>query len=150
LSGFLIDTNVVSLVAPARSAASPEFLAWLERVDADGLLFLSVVTIHEIEKGIALLEHKGARAKAAELKVWLSGLIGSYGDKIIAVDTPTAALAGQLEAKAIAAGHAPGMADATIAAIAKVHELTIVTVNTKHFRPFGVPALTPQDVATAP
>jgi toxin FitB len=63
-------------------------------MDAGGRLFLSVVTIHEIEQGIALLEHKGARAKAASLKAWLAGLVATYDDKIIAVDTMAAALAG--------------------------------------------------------
>jgi uncharacterized small protein (DUF1192 family) len=87
VSGYLLDTNVISMLSPARPEASAAFLDWLERMDAGGRLFLSVVTIHEIEKGIALLEHKGARAKAARLKVWLAGLVATYDDKIIAVDT---------------------------------------------------------------
>jgi predicted nucleic acid-binding protein len=137
LSGYLLDTNVISMLSPSRSEASPAFLAWLERMDADGRLFLSVVTIHEIEKGIALLENKGATTKAASLKVWLAGLVASYDDKIIAVDAVAAALAGQLEAKAMSAGHDPGMADATIAGIAKAHDLVVMTRNTKHFQAFG-------------
>ena len=149
MSGYLIDTNVISLLAPARGLASPAFLSWLEQVDGEGGLFLPVVAIHEIEKGIALLEHKGAHAKAKELTLWLSGLVDSYGDKILAIDTATAAVAGRLEARAIAAGHNPGMADATIAAIAQANDLVIVTVNTRHFRPFGVAATTPKDVAAS-
>jgi predicted nucleic acid-binding protein len=145
VSGYLLDTNVISMLSPSRAEASPPFLDWLERMDADGRLFLSVVTIHEIEKGIALLEHKGAAAKAANLKVWLAGLVSNYDDKIIAVDTRTAALAGQLEAKAISAGHDPGMADATIAGIAKAHDVVIVTRNTKHFRAFQVAVVSPDE-----
>ena len=103
VSGYLLDTNVISMLSPSRAEASAGFLDWLERMDAGGRLFLSVVTIHEIEKGIALLEHKGATGKAANLKLWLAGLVATYDDKIIAVDTVAAALAGQLEAKAIAA-----------------------------------------------
>jgi predicted nucleic acid-binding protein len=83
LSGFLLDTNVVSMLAPSKSEASADFLTWLDRKDADGRLFLSVVSIHEIEKGIALLDYKGATAKAASLKAWLSGLVSTYDDKII-------------------------------------------------------------------
>jgi predicted nucleic acid-binding protein len=71
LSGFLLDTNVVSTLAPSKAEASGDFLTWLDRMDGDGRLFLSVVSIHEIEKGIALLDHKGATAKAASLKAWL-------------------------------------------------------------------------------
>ncbi len=145
MSGFLLDTNVISMLAPARAAASARFLEWLERVDSEGRVFLSVVTIHEIEKGIALLEHKGAAAKAAGLKVWLAGLVSTYDDKIIPIDVAAAALAGRSEAKAIAAGHDPGMADATIAGIAKVLDLVIVTHNTKHFAPFGIAVATPDE-----
>lgn len=133
------------MLSPSRAEASAGFVDWLERMDAGGRLFLSVVTIHEIEKGIALLEHKGAAAKAASLKVWLAGLVATYDDKIIPVDTVAAALAGQLEAKAIAAGHDPGMADATIAGTAKAHDVVIVTRNTKHFQVFGIEVLSPEE-----
>ncbi len=137
------------MLAPSRNEASPAFLDWLERMDAGGKLFLSVVTIHEIEKGIALLEHKGATAKAARLKVWLAGLVATYDDKILAVDRAAAALGGQLEALAISAGHDPGMADATIAGIAKAHDLIIMTGNTKHFQVFGVAVVSPEEAESA-
>ena len=145
MSGYLLDTNVISMLSPSRADASAGFLDWLERMDAGGWLFLSVVSIHEIEKGIALLEHKGATGKAANLKVWLAGLVATYDDKILKVDTVAAALAGQLEAKAISAGHHPGMADATIAGIAKAHDVVIVTRNTKHFQVFGVGVVSPDE-----
>jgi len=145
LSGYLLDTDVISMLSPLRSEASPAFFGWLEQMDVDGRLFLSVVTIHEIEKGIALLEHKGATAKAANLKVWLAGLVASYDDKIIPVDTGAAALAGQVEAKANFEGHDPGMADAMIAGIAKAHDLVIMTRNTKHFGAFGVAVVLPDE-----
>jgi len=148
LSGFLLDTNVVSMLAPSKAEASADFLTWLDRMDADGQLFLSVVSIHEIEKGIALLDHKGTTAKAASMKAWLSGLVSTYDDKIIGVDAQAAAIGGRLEAKALAAGHDPGMADAVIAGIAAAHELVIVTRNTKHFLPFGVAVLSPEEAAT--
>jgi predicted nucleic acid-binding protein len=145
LNGFLLDTNVISMLSPSRAEAPVQFLEWLEQQDDEGRVFLSVVTIHEIEKGVALLEHKGGTAKAAGLKVWLAGLVASYDDKIIGLDVTAAALAGQLEARAISKGHDPGMADATIAGIAKAHDLLVVTRNTKHFLPFDVPAATPEE-----
>ncbi len=147
MSGFLLDTNVISMLSPSRAEASAEFLEWLERMDSDGKVFLSVVVVHEIEKGIALLEHKGATAKAAGLRVWLAGLIATYDDKIIPIDATAAALAGQLEARAIMAGQEPGMADAAIAGIAKAQNLMIVTHNMKHFLPFGVGVVTPNEAA---
>ena len=96
MSGFLLDTNVISMLSPSAAEASARFLEWLERMDSEGRVFLSVVAIHEIEKGIALLEHKGATAKAATLKAWLAGLVAAYDDKILALDASRAALAGQL------------------------------------------------------
>ncbi len=145
MTGFLLDTNVISMLSPARTTASARFPAWLERVDGEGRVFLCVIAIHEIEKGIALLEHRGATAKAAGLKAWLAGLVAAYDDKIIPLDAFSAALAGQLEAKAIAAGHDPGMADATIAGIAKARDLVIISHNTKHFAPFEIDVATPDE-----
>lgn len=73
MSGYLLDTNVVSLLSPSRAEASDQFLEWLERADGEDRVFLSVVTIHEIAKGVALLDSKGASAKAAGLRVWARG-----------------------------------------------------------------------------
>jgi toxin FitB len=147
LSGFLLDTNVISMLSPSTAEASARFLGWLERMDSEGRVFLSVVAIHEIEKGIALLEHKGATAKAAALKAWLAGLVAAYDDKILALDACAAAFAGQLEAKAISAGQNPGMADAIVAGVAKAHDLIIVTRNMNYFQPFGVGASSPDEAA---
>ena len=135
------------MLAPSKAEASADFLTWLDRMDGDGRLFLSVVSIHEIEKGIALLDHKGATTKAASLKAWLGGLVATYDDKIIGFDAQAAAIGGRLEAKALAAGHDPGMADAVIAGIAAAHELVVVTCNTRHFLPFGVAVLSPDEAA---
>lgn len=145
MSGFLLDTTVISMLSPSRAQASAPFLEWLARVDSESRLFISVVAIHEIEKGIALLEHKGATAKASGLKLWLAGLIAAYDDKIIGIDASAAALAGQLEAKAISAGHDPGMADAAIAGIAKAQDLVVITDNRRHFLPFGIDVTTPDE-----
>lgn len=110
-------------------------------------MFLSVVTVHEIEKGIALLEHRRATAKATRLKSWLAGLIAAFHDRIIGYDVAAAARGGQLEAKAVGAGHDPGMADAIIAGIADTRDLVIISHNTRHFAPFGVAAVTPESAA---
>ena len=150
MSGFLLDTDVVSMLSPARAAASIGFFDWLDRIDGRGLLFLSVVTVHEIEKGVVLLEAKGATAKAAALRAWLAGLLAAYGDKVLGLDGPAASLSGRMEARAIAAGHAPGMADAVIAGIAQAHGLVVVTRNARHFRSFGIRTATPDEAETIP
>ena len=145
MSAFLLDTNVMSMLSPSRAAEADAFIGWLEKEDAQGRVFLSVVTIHEIEKGVGLLESKRAVTKAAGLRLWLSGLVSAYQDKILALTTEVAMVSGQLEAGAAAKGHNLGMADALIAGTAKAHGLTIVTRNLRHFQPFGIAALSPDD-----
>ena len=145
MSGFLLDTNVISMLSPSAPGVPAAFLGWLERMDGEGRIFLSAVTVHEIEKGIALLDHKGATARAAGLRAWLSGLIAGYSNKIQSLDAPAAAVSGRLEADAIAGGHAPGMADAIIAGIAQAHDLIVVTRNKRHFLPFGVGVSSPDE-----
>jgi predicted nucleic acid-binding protein len=146
LKGFLLDTNIISMLSPSAPDVPVPFLDWLERMDGEGRIFLSTVTIHEIEKGITLLDHKGATAKAAGLRGWLSGLLAGYSDKILNLDTDAAAVSGRLEADAIASGQAPGMADAIIAGIAQAHDLVVVTRNIRHFLPFGVSVSLPDKV----
>ena len=147
MSGFLLDTNVISMLSPSTRNVPGPFLDWLERMDGEGRIFLSAITVHEIEKGIALLDHKGARAKAAGLRGWLSGLIADQSDKILGLDADTAAISGRLEAGAIAGGHDPGMADAIIAGIAQAHDLIVVTRNTRHFLSLGIAVSSPEEVA---
>lgn len=147
MSRFLLDTDVISMLSPSRTDSSPRFLEWLERMDGEGRIFLCVISVHEIEKGIALLEQKAAVAKAAALRGWLTGLTTSFADKILSLEAESAALSGRLEAVAHSHGEDSGMADAAIAGIAQAHGLTIVSRNVKHFRPFDVPVLTPEEAA---
>lgn len=131
------------MLAPTKEPAPADFAKWLETQDSQDRIFLCTVSVHEIEKGIALLIHKGATAKAAELQAWLIGLVSNYDDKILPIDVATSSLSGKMEAASIASGHNPGMADALIAGIAKHHDLTVVTGNVRHFKPFGVDLLAP-------
>jgi len=134
------------MLAPSAPDVPASFLRWLERMDGEGRIFLSTVTVHEIEKGITRLERKGATARAAGLRGWLSGLIAGYGDKILDFDAAAAIVSGGLEAEAIAGGHNPGMADAIIAGMARMHGLIVVSRNMRHFMPFGIGVSSPEDV----
>lgn len=138
MTAYLLDTNVVTLLSPSRAGHATKLIAWLDKTEKTAEFFLSVVTVHEIERGIILLERKGATAKASGLRHWMDGLFSTYEDRILPIDTAVSALSGKLEAEAIAAGHSPGMADALIAGTAKAHDLTVVTLNLKHFEPFGI------------
>jgi toxin FitB len=106
-------------------------------------LFLSVVTVAEIEDGIAKLRREGARRKSSELAAWLETLLHLYGDRVIAFDTPTARIAGAMADRARGRGQAPGFADIIIAATAQRHRLTILSRNVRHFGPLGVTVLDP-------
>jgi toxin FitB len=147
VSGFLLDTNVISLLSPFTKAPEPRFVNWLMEREKQEELFLSAVSIEEIEKGIRLLEGKGAAAKASSLSAFLLGLVSGFDGRILPVDTSVALSAGRMEAAAQLSGYQPGMADALIAATGKVHDLTILTYNLKHFQQFAVRILSPAEIA---
>lgn len=106
-------------------------------------LYLSVITVAEVEDGIAMSRRQGARKKASLLAEWLETLLHLYGDRILPFDIPVARIAGQLSDLARGRGYAPGFADLAIAATAKVHRLTVLTRNLRHFQPLDVPAHDP-------
>lgn len=137
---YLVDTNVVSAGEPSRLAPAP-LMAWMEAQSA--LLFLSAVSVAEIEAGIAKLRREGATRKSADLAAWLETVLHLYGDRILAFDTPTARIAGILSDRARGQGQAPGFGDIIIAATAQHHGLTILSRNVRHFVPIGVPVLDP-------
>jgi toxin FitB len=137
---YLVDTNVISAAAPSR----PIPLALVDWMDLHSTsLFLSAVTVAEIEDGIAKLRRKGATRKAADLLAWLETVLHLYGDRVLAFDAPTARIAGVMSDRARGQGHTPGLADIIIAATAHRHGLTILSRNLRHLEPLGVAALDP-------
>ena len=146
---YLIDTNVISAGARAKTQAGAGPVAWMDLVtwmdEASDALFLSVVTVAEIEDGIAKARREGATRKAAELAGWLEALVHLYGSRILAIDLAVSRTAGKLSDAARGRGHASGFADILIAATALHHELVILTRNVRHFEPLGVPVLNPFD-----
>ncbi|CAN7218166.1 type II toxin-antitoxin system VapC family toxin [Rhizobium sp. LjRoot30] len=147
MNGFLLDTNAISMFSPSQAAASEGFMAWMEEQERANGIYLSAVTVHEIEKGVRLLDHRGATAKAAAIRFWLLGLVSFYGDNILPFDAAVAQLSGELEAMAVSAGHSPGAADAMIAGTAKAHGLILITRNLKHFESFAIKVRSPDMIA---
>ncbi len=137
---YLVDTNVISAGAPLR-AAQIDLIGWMDAHST--ALFLSSVTVAEIEDGIAKARRAGAARKATELSAWLDVVLHLYGDRVLAFDAPIARIAGALSDRARASGQAPGFADIVIAATARHHGLTILSRNLKHFEPLGVPVIDP-------
>jgi predicted nucleic acid-binding protein len=131
---YLIDTDVLS--ALSRRRRNPNVEAWLARQRA-GDLFLSVVTIGEIERGVAR-QRSHDPDFAAVLAAWLDQVLSTYGDRILPFGLAAARRWGELSA---IIGH--DGADLQIAATALEHGLTVVTRNVSDFEPAGVPVFDP-------
>jgi len=138
---YLVDTDVVSAVAPSKAARSAALVAWMDENSAD--LYMSAVSIAEIEAGIARLRRRGAHRRAGGLTAWLDALLHLYADRVLPFEVRAAGLAGTLADGARGKGHAPEFADVAIAATAKLRGFTILTRNARHFEPLDVPFLDP-------
>lgn len=136
---FLVDTNVISALAPSKRQSSGQLVEWLDR--ASSQLFLSVITAAEVKSGIAKAERDGATTKAQRLKDWWESIEYLYAQKLLPFDLRCAHAAGRILDDARA--HQPGFEDIAIAATAKVHGLTVLTRNMRHFGPLGVQVLDP-------
>ena len=142
LKGYLLDTSVVSLLAPEREAFVPSPLAkWLQTHYQQ--LYLPSIAVAELAQGIGKLRRAGGMERADRLDRWLDGLLSTYADRILPLDAQAARLAGVMSDAAIAQGRHPGFADVAIAALAQNAGLLLLTCNTKHFEPLGVTCADP-------
>lgn len=101
----------------------------------DECLFVSVISIGEITKGINLLEESHRKRK---LNRWLQAIENNYSDRILLIDLETVRIWGELIAKAQKSGHTIAAADGLIAATAIRHGLHVMTRNVGDFQPAGV------------
>lgn len=140
---YLLDTNVVSMLAPTRkrTESDEKLVTWIEECGDD--LRLSVVTAAEVRDGIEKARRTGATKKAQILEEWWGEILHYWPARIFPVDLAVAAETGRLLDVARAAGETPAFEDVTIAATASVHDLIILTRNVKHFRSFGLPIIDP-------
>jgi toxin FitB len=150
MPGYLLDTNALSTLAPrtvppAATSDGAAFRAWVREHDQE--LFLSVITLAEIQAGVSRLERKGAARRAADLAHWLNAILELYQSRTLPLAASAALETGRMLDRAMGAGAAPGFEDAAIAATAAVHGLTVVTANERHFKHFGVAFIPPPDAA---
>ena len=133
---FLLDTNVVSELRHGRRA-HPGVLAWARLLDPLSL-FMSAITIFEIEKGALLVKRRDPK-QAALLERWIrSEVLPTFAKRILPFDTAVALRCAVL--------HIPDPRperDAVIAATALEHRMIVVTRNVRDFAPMGVPLLNP-------
>jgi predicted nucleic acid-binding protein len=126
---YLLDTNVISVVR--RADRAPQVAAWL-RGKAESELFLSVITLGEIERGIRAQERSNP-VFAADLRAWVDRTVRLFSDRLLPFGAEEARIWGRLSQDI---GH--GGADLMIAATALAHGATVVTGNVADFRATGV------------
>jgi toxin FitB len=146
-SGYLLDTSVLSMLAPGKPALTSELIAWL-RARADSL-YLSAVTIVEIEQGICKLRRTGGAERANRLEQWLDELLATSSDRILSLDSRVGREAGAMSDRALATGRHPGFVDVAIAATARAHGLVLLTRNGRHFAPLGIAFIDPVEALPA-
>jgi predicted nucleic acid-binding protein len=138
MSGFLLDTNLVSeliRVKPARRV-----LEWIEAAD-EGLLYLSVLTLGEIRKGVAGLAQGKRRTR---LETWLEvDLQTRFSGRVLPIDVAVANRWGLLAAQAKTKGVSLPVIDGLLAATAIHYDLTVVSRNSSDFASVQVPVVNP-------
>ena len=139
---FILDTNVVSELRKAKTGkADANVVAWATDQDPSAL-FLSAITLLELEMGIRQAERRDS-AQGAILRAWMTDrVLPAFEGRILAVDGPVALCCAAL--------HVPDPRsdrDALIAATGLVHAMPIVTRNVADFAPTGVQIINPWDIA---
>lgn len=138
MSGFLLDTNIVSELV--RPRPDERVTLWIDSTDEE-LLFLSVLTLGEIRKGISALSQS---ARTVRLETWLSrGLLHRFEGRILSIDQAVADRWGQITGSLALKGSPLAVIDGLLAATAIHHNLTLVTRNTRDVTLTGVPVFDP-------
>jgi predicted nucleic acid-binding protein len=138
MSGFLLDTNCISELV--RGKPEPRVLEWMEAAD-ESLLYLSVLTLGEIRKGVAGLPQNRRRT---HLENWLAlELQARFSGRILPINTAVADRWGLLAAEAKRKGKPLSALDGLLAATALQHNLTIVSRNISDFADTQAPILNP-------
>jgi len=138
MSGFLLDTNCIS--ESIRSQPDPRVQLWLDSAD-ENILYLSVLTIGEIRKGVASLPQSTKRTR---IETWLElDLQARFSGRVLPISTSIADRWGVLAAEAKRRGTPLSVIDGLLAATALQHNLTIVTRNISDFAHTQVAILNP-------
>jgi predicted nucleic acid-binding protein len=135
---FLLDTNVISELRK-KTMADSGVSRFFSRVAGEGSpLFISVVTVGELRRGVELIRYRGDTRQANQLEKWLHDLVSEYRDHILDINPDIAQLWGYLRTP-----HPENALDKQIAATALIYDLTVVTRNRKDFAKTGVAVLNP-------
>ena len=129
---YLLDTNVISEIRKG-DKGNRGVKAFVQHLaTSQSPAFLAAVTIGELRRGVAVLEHRGDASQARVLAVWLEDVLKLFGKSVIVFDEPCAQVWGRLMVP-----HTSSPVDKQIAATAIVHQLTLVTRNIRDFQNTG-------------
>ena len=135
---YLIDTDVISEFRKTEKA-NAGVRAFFDKAGRDeAALYLSVMTIGELRKGVEAIRHRGNEPQAAQLERWLKRVTSDYASSILSFDEDAAQVWGRL-----CAPNPENPLDKQIAATALMYDLTVVTRNSSHYEPTGVKLLNP-------
>jgi toxin FitB len=135
---LLIDTSVISEARKGRLADAGVQDFWVTTARDDTPLFLAAITIGELRRGVELIRHRGDHSQALLLEQWLVEVLQTYGDRVLALDGDAAQIWGRLRVP-----NPHNAIDKQLAAIALLHDLTVVTRNSDDFAGCGVRLLNP-------
>jgi predicted nucleic acid-binding protein len=135
---YLVDTDVISEVRKRRNANKGVATFFQKAATNNVALYLSVVTVGELRRGVEVIRHRGDDSQANLLEGWLTTILIEYGYNILPLDDSVAQVWGRLRVP-----HPENALDKQIAATALIHNLTLVTRNVKHFGGTGVKVFNP-------
>ena len=135
---YLVDTNVVSEARKGAKADSGVRTFFADAAAAGAPLFISVVTVGEIRRGVELLRHRGDEAQSRRLESWLRRVLTEFGNQVLDFGREEAQVWGRL-----CVPHGENAIDKQIAATALTHDLALVTRNAGHFSGLGLQLLDP-------
>lgn len=135
---YLIDTDVISESRKGGSANDGVQNFFRQVVRDDIAIYMSVVTIGELRRGIEAIRHRGDQIQAQRLERWLARLTTDYAEAILPFDQDAAQVWGRLRVP-----NPENPLDKQIAATALMNNLTVVTRNRAHFEATGVRVLNP-------
>ena len=129
----MIDTNIISEARKGARANKGVVAFFRDVADSGDLIYLSAVSIGELNRGAELIQRRGDVEGARSLQAWLTNLIDEFGDRILSFDVDAAMVWGRLTVP-----NPEHALDKQIAAIALVNDLTVVTRNVADFAGSGV------------
>ncbi len=135
---YLLDTNVISECRKGKSSDKGVQKFFKQVLKNNEKVYLSVITIGELRRGIEMIRHRNDRIQAENLENWLKLVLNDYTNMILPFDFDCAQVWGNLRVP-----HHENSLDKQIAATALIYDLTVVTRNTNDFKNCGVKLLNP-------